>query len=67
MFQILNKKIFLVDYLGHFVDIHSHILPGIDDGAKDISDSLDIINGFNEILRIYWTKNLLPQFAINFC
>jgi|TARA_R110000796_G_scaffold85319_2_gene185207 tyrosine-protein phosphatase YwqE len=49
MFQILNKKIFLVDYLGHFVDIHSHILPGIDDGAKDISDSLDIINGFNEI------------------
>lgn len=49
MFQILNKKKFLIDYLGHFVDIHSHILPGLDDGAKDISDSLDIINGFNEI------------------
>lgn len=49
MFQILNKKNFLVDYLGQFVDIHSHILPGIDDGAKDISDSMDIIKGFNEI------------------
>lgn len=49
MFQILNKKKFLVDYLGHFVDIHSHILPGLDDGAKNISDSLDLINGFNEI------------------
>ena len=49
MFQILNKKIFLADYLGHFVDIHSHILPGLDDGAQDVTDSLDLINGFNEI------------------
>lgn len=49
MFQILIKKNFLVDYLGNFVDIHNHILPGIDDGAKDISDSLAIIKGFNEI------------------
>ena len=49
MFQILNKKNFLVDYLGQFVDIHSHILPGIDDGAEVISDSMDIIMGFNEI------------------
>ncbi|SMG20044.1 tyrosine-protein phosphatase [Arenibacter troitsensis] len=49
MFQILIKKNFLVDYLGNFVDIHNHILPGLDDGAKDISDSLAIIKGFNEI------------------
>lgn len=49
MFQILIKKNFLVDYLGHFVDIHSHILPGLDDGAKNITDSINIIKGFNEI------------------
>ncbi|MBH0076882.1 capsule biosynthesis protein CapC [Pseudoalteromonas sp. SWYJ118] len=26
------------------IDIHSHILPGIDDGAKDLSDSLALLN-----------------------
>lgn len=26
------------------IDIHSHILPGIDDGAKKISDTLEMIN-----------------------
>jgi protein-tyrosine phosphatase len=25
-----------------FVDIHSHILPGVDDGARDLEDSIDI-------------------------
>ncbi|TXD47803.1 MULTISPECIES: tyrosine-protein phosphatase [unclassified Polaribacter] len=26
-----------------FVDIHSHLLPGIDDGAKDLNDSISLI------------------------
>lgn len=26
------------------IDIHTHILPGIDDGAKDIEESIEIIN-----------------------
>ncbi|WP_246474410.1 tyrosine-protein phosphatase [Arenibacter arenosicollis] len=45
----MNKRKFLVDYLGHFVDIHNHILPGIDDGAENTTDSLNIIKGFDEI------------------
>lgn len=28
-----------------YVDMHSHILPGIDDGAQDIEDSIAIIKG----------------------
>lgn len=32
-----------------FVDIHNHILPGIDDGAKTVEDSLALIKGFNEL------------------
>ena len=32
-----------------FIDIHSHILPGIDDGAKDNKESLKIIDGLYEI------------------
>lgn len=27
----------------NFVDIHSHLLPGIDDGAKDLDNSIDLI------------------------
>jgi tyrosine-protein phosphatase YwqE len=29
---------------GDYVDIHSHLLPGIDDGAKDPENSLNLIN-----------------------
>lgn len=41
MFGIFNKKTFLRDLIpdGH-VDIHCHVLPGIDDGAATTDDSL---------------------------
>ncbi|MFY0631413.1 MAG: histidinol phosphatase [Flavobacteriaceae bacterium] len=41
-FKKKSKKI--TDFFTNsFVDIHSHLLPGIDDGAKDISHSLELI------------------------
>ncbi len=49
MFSIFSKKKFLVDYLNGFVDIHNHILPGIDDGAKTIEDTMLLLNSFSEI------------------
>jgi len=49
MFHIFSKKKFLVDYLQNFVDIHNHILPGIDDGAKNVQESIDLIHGFKEL------------------
>ncbi|RNC90264.1 MAG: histidinol phosphatase [Allomuricauda sp.] len=48
MFDFFSRKIYLVDLLKGFVDIHNHILPGIDDGAKTIEQSLDLIKGFAE-------------------
>jgi len=30
-------------------DMHSHLLPGIDDGAKNIDDSVTLINGLKEL------------------
>ncbi len=49
MFQFFNKKKFLVDYLDGFIDIHNHILPGIDDGAKNVDDSIALIKAFSEL------------------
>lgn len=48
MFHIFGKKLFLVDHLQKFVDIHNHILPGIDDGAKTSEDAIALIRGFSE-------------------
>ncbi|WP_420322322.1 tyrosine-protein phosphatase [Flagellimonas sp.] len=49
MFTFFQKKIFLADYLHGLVDIHNHILPGIDDGAKTVQDSLYLINEFKKV------------------
>ena len=44
MISIFKKKHFLHDCIpSNFVDIHSHILPGIDDGAKTIEDTTFLI------------------------
>ncbi|AKA36094.1 tyrosine-protein phosphatase [Flagellimonas lutaonensis] len=48
MFSFFQKKHYLVDCLEGFIDIHNHILPGIDDGAKSVEDSVELINGFHE-------------------
>ncbi|MBN8641832.1 MAG: histidinol phosphatase [Flavobacteriales bacterium] len=32
-----------------YVDIHSHLLPGIDDGAKNIEDTRNLINSLKQI------------------
>jgi len=46
MFSFFSRKKFLIDYLDGFIDIHNHILPGIDDGAKTVDDSIALIKEF---------------------
>ncbi len=48
MFHFFTSKKFLIDYLEGFVDIHNHILPGIDDGAKTVEESVELVNGFSQ-------------------
>ncbi|MEM9820359.1 MAG: CpsB/CapC family capsule biosynthesis tyrosine phosphatase [Bacteroidota bacterium] len=44
MFSFFRKKQFVHRTYGHLkVDMHSHLLPGIDDGAKNVEDSLAMI------------------------
>lgn len=49
MFSFFQRSKYLVDLLEGFVDIHNHILPGIDDGAKDVNDSMVLLKSFAEI------------------
>ena len=45
MFLFKEKMISLSEIFNDtFVDIHSHLLPGIDDGAKNIEDSISLIS-----------------------
>lgn len=43
MFSFFTKKVYIKDHLEGMIDIHNHILPGIDDGAADVADSIGLI------------------------
>ncbi|MBE8727043.1 tyrosine-protein phosphatase [Flavobacterium hungaricum] len=50
MLSFFKPKPYLKDLLGEdFVDIHSHLLPGIDDGAKTITETAKLAESFKEI------------------
>lgn len=49
MFSFFSKKYFIADYLEGLVDMHCHVLPGIDDGAKDDSVSVDMLNHYKDL------------------
>jgi tyrosine-protein phosphatase YwqE len=50
MFSIFKKKSTLPpDLSGLVTDMHSHLIPGIDDGATDVDNSLELISGLMEL------------------
>lgn len=56
MFFSRKKRITVTDFFtSDFIDIHSHLLPGIDDGAKDLEDSISLI----KTMRSYGVKNFI--------
>lgn len=67
MFDFFVKKKFLVDYLDGFTDIHNHILPGIDDGAKTVAESLDLIKGMGAfgITNFICTPHIMENYYPN--
>ncbi|TYA71882.1 tyrosine-protein phosphatase [Seonamhaeicola marinus] len=49
MLNFFSKKLYLRDLLEGFVDIHNHILPGIDDGAKNTEESIALIKRLKDL------------------
>jgi protein-tyrosine phosphatase len=48
-FNKLEKRNRLPDLSGVAVDMHSHLIPGIDDGASSIQDSLNLISQLQKL------------------
>lgn len=56
MLKFFKSKPILKDLIpDNYIDIHSHLLPGIDDGAKNIDDSLQLIRA----LQGFGTKQFI--------
>ncbi|WP_119792572.1 tyrosine-protein phosphatase [Flavobacterium anhuiense] len=50
MLSFLKSKPALKELFdGSFVDIHSHILPGIDDGAKNMTKSIELVSALQKL------------------
>lgn len=59
-----KKKTLLKELIpDNFVDIHSHLIPGIDDGAKTVEDSLNLVNELKKIgfKQFITTPHVLPH------
>jgi len=69
MFNIFSKKNKVTDIAWLGIDMHSHILPGIDDGSPDIETSLQFVKslnalGFNHLIATpHIFKELYPNTA----
>ena len=63
IFNLFKPKPSLKEFIPNgFVDIHSHVLPGVDDGAKNIQESMELISemkrlGFSKIIA---TPHIYP-------
>lgn len=55
------------DYSSDMIDLHSHILPGIDDGAADLAVALDMARMFvaDGVTDLACTPHILPGLYLN--
>ena len=63
IFNLFKSKPTLKEIIpNEFVDIHSHIIPGIDDGAKDVEESINLIEKMKEMgfSKIIATPHIYP-------
>ncbi|BAO56721.1 tyrosine-protein phosphatase [Nonlabens marinus] len=62
-----SKKYFIADLLEGIVDIHNHLLPGIDDGAPDLETTQEMIRLYKELgfKGVYTTPHTMEDYYGN--
>ncbi|UNY98469.1 histidinol phosphatase [Zhouia spongiae] len=55
MLSIFSSKHFVADLFENFTDIHCHLIPAVDDGAKDVNVSLSML----ELYKSLGFKNII--------
>jgi len=67
MFSFFKKRNLVTDISWLGVDIHSHILPGIDDGSKELSQSLSYITQMQELgfEKLFFTPHIYTELYPN--
>jgi len=67
MFSFFKKRNLITDITWLGVDIHSHILPGIDDGAKEVTQSLSYISQMQELgfEKLFFTPHIYTELYPN--
>ena len=69
MFSFFKKKSQVTDISWLGVDIHSHLLPGIDDGSPDVSQSVALITKLNALgfTKFLCTPHIFKELYPNSC
>jgi len=67
MFSFFKKRTLVTDISWLGVDLHSHILPGIDDGAKEIGQSLSYIGQMQDLgfEKLFFTPHIYTELYPN--
>lgn len=57
------------DFTALGIDMHSHLIPGVDDGSKDVANSLELINGLRALgfTHLFTTPHTLQDIHPNTC
>ena len=68
MFSFFKKKRFAHQDYAHLVaDMHSHLIPGIDDGAKNMEDAIQLIRHLQDLgyQKIFTTPHIMSEYYPN--
>ncbi len=62
-----SKKVFLADALAGLIDVHNHLLPGIDDGADSLATTQAMISLYQELgfKGVYTTPHTMEDYYNN--
>lgn len=62
-----KKSIVQSGILPHFIDYHSHILPGVDDGVKTLEESIKILDQYEQwgVKQVVFTPHIMEEYPHN--